>query len=262
MDYVDKLRHRFDYAYNKTSEEAKRAAEKQKKYYDKRVRYIKLEPGDRVLIRNVGLRGKQKLADIWDKHPYLVKSQPVQGIPVYEVQQENSRAKSKLLHRNMLLPFNGLPVPTAPKPPKATQRPVIVSEDSYQADSSSSSTEDFSTPAEQRVRRYVIPQRRRQTPKTSSEQNYGGSSKQASGSGVRTDHVAFHASPDPGNWLQTSSSISSRSSSPDQRPRRGSRARGPPLWMRTGEWQIQHQPYIIDVDPFQISEKKSSVIKK
>ena len=255
MDYVDKLRHRLDYAYNKASEEAKRAAEKQKKYYDKRVRYIKLEPGDRVLIRNVGLRGKQKLADIWDKHPYLVKSQPVQGIPVYEVQQENSRAKSKLLHRNMLLPFNGLPVPTVPKPPKATQRPVIPSEDSYQADSSSSSTENFSTPVEQRVGRYVIPQRRRQTPKSTSEQSYGGTSKQTSGSGVKTDHVAFHASPDPGYSLQTSSSISSRSSSPDQRPRRGSRARGPPLWMRTGDWQIQHQPYIIDVDPFQISEK-------
>ena len=125
---------------------------------DKRVRYIKLEPGDRVLIRNVGLRGKQKLADIWDKHPYLVKSQPVPGTPVYEVQQENSGAKTKLLHRNMLLPFNGLPVPTVPKFPKATQRPVIVSEDSYQTDSSSSSTEDFSTRAEQRVRRYVIPQ--------------------------------------------------------------------------------------------------------
>ena len=46
MDYVDKLRHGLDYAYNKASEEAKRAAEKQKKYYDKRVRYIKLEPGD------------------------------------------------------------------------------------------------------------------------------------------------------------------------------------------------------------------------
>ena len=174
---------------------------------------------------------------------------------MYEVQQENSRAKSKLLHRNMLLPFNGLPVPTVPKPPKATQRPVIPSEDSYQADSSSSSTEDFSTPAEQRVRRYVIPQRRRQTPESTSEHSYGGTSKQASGSGIGTDHVAFHASPDPGYSQQSSSSISSsRSSSPDQRPRRGSRPRGPPLWMRTGDWQIQHQPYIIDVDPFQISE--------
>ena len=57
MDYVDKLRQRLDYAYNKASEEAKRSAEKQKKYYDQRVKYIKLEPGDRVLIRNVGLRG-------------------------------------------------------------------------------------------------------------------------------------------------------------------------------------------------------------
>ena len=29
-------------------------------------------PGDRVLIRNVGLKGKNKLADKWDKDVYLI----------------------------------------------------------------------------------------------------------------------------------------------------------------------------------------------
>ena len=60
-------------------------------------------------VRNVGLKGRQKLADIWDKYPYIVKSQPINDIPVFEVQQEHSPSKTRLLHRNMLLPFSGLP---------------------------------------------------------------------------------------------------------------------------------------------------------
>ena len=158
-DYVDKLKQRLDYAYNKASEETKRSAKKQKQYYDRKVKHFRLEPGDRVLVRNVGLKGKQTLADIWDKHPCIIKSQTVPGIPVHEVQQENSRARSKLLHRNMLLPFYGLPVPTEPKPHRPIRpQQVTTIEDAYEADSSSSSTED---PIDKIVPRYVIPQRRR-----------------------------------------------------------------------------------------------------
>ena len=254
MDYVDKLRQRLDYAYNKASEEAKRSAEKQKKYYDQRVKYIKLEPGDRVLIRNVGLRGKQKLADIWDKYPYIVKSQPVPGIPIYEVQQENSRAKSKLLHRNMLLPFNGLPIPTVPKPPKATRRPVVISDDSYQADSSSSSTEDSPESIERQVPRYVIPQRRGQKAKSSIDKSSCGLVMEDSRARRDRDQQALSASPYGSYSRQSSSSLSSTSSSPENKPRRGLRQRRPPQWMRTNDWQIQQQPYIIHVDSSQIVE--------
>ena len=87
-DYVDRLKERLGVAYRTANEEAKAAARKQKKYYDKKVRHFRLQPGDRVLVRNVGLKGRQKLADIWDKYPYIVKSQPIHDIPVYEVQRE------------------------------------------------------------------------------------------------------------------------------------------------------------------------------
>ena len=111
----------------------------------------------------MGLKGKQKLADIWGKNPYIVKSQPVPNILVYEVQEENSRAKRKLLHRNMLLPFCGMPVPQEPKTPKQIQlRNVISSDDAYQADSSSSSQEERVDELELTVPRYKIPQRRNQ----------------------------------------------------------------------------------------------------
>ena len=91
QDYSDELQHRLEYAYNIASEEARKAAKKHKKYYDQKVRHVQLIPGDRVLIRKVGLKGKQKLADIWDKEPYILKCQPVANIPVYEVQLENSK---------------------------------------------------------------------------------------------------------------------------------------------------------------------------
>ena len=108
-DYVDRLKEHLNAAYKTVNDEAKLAARKQKNYFDRKVRLVRLQPGDRLLVRNVGLKGKQKLADIWDKYPYIVMSQPIEDIPVYEVQRENDPLKEKLLHRNMLLPFRGLP---------------------------------------------------------------------------------------------------------------------------------------------------------
>ena len=70
-----------------------------------------IEPGDRVLIRKVGLKGRQKLAYKREDHSYVVKSQPLPDIPVYRVQKEHSNSPCKHLHRNMLLQFVGLPCP-------------------------------------------------------------------------------------------------------------------------------------------------------
>ena len=108
-DYVDKLKQRLAFAYDTASKEVRKNAEKQKQFYDLRVRQSTLEPGDWVLVRNVGLRGKQKLADQWEHDTYIVKRQPISEIPVFEVVKENS--KEKKIHRNMLLPFMGLPCP-------------------------------------------------------------------------------------------------------------------------------------------------------
>ena len=67
-------------------------------------------PGDRVLIRNVGLKGKNKLADKWEKDVYLIVEQPNKQIPVYVVKREHGRGATKMLHRNLLLPFMALPL--------------------------------------------------------------------------------------------------------------------------------------------------------
>lgn len=76
-----------------------------KNRYDLGVRGAPIEIGDQVLIRNVGLKGKQKLADRWGPDIYIVKSQPNRDIPVYSLSKEDGSGGEKILHRNMLLPL-------------------------------------------------------------------------------------------------------------------------------------------------------------
>ena len=63
-----------------------------------------------MLVKNVGIRGKHKIGDRWEKKPYVVIDQPNDDIPVYEVWLQNTRSrKTRLLHRILLLPFMCLP---------------------------------------------------------------------------------------------------------------------------------------------------------
>ncbi len=59
-EYIRKLSDRLDKAYAEATKEAKKSAKKQKRVYDKNVRSSLLHPGDRVLLRNVSIRGKHE----------------------------------------------------------------------------------------------------------------------------------------------------------------------------------------------------------
>ena len=171
-EYIRKLQERLHYAYNKAQEAAKRSAAGHKAHYDLKVRDSVLHPGDRVLVRNVGLRGKQKLADRWERQAYIVKCQPNPDIPVYEVQLENSRSrKARTLHRNLLLPFMFLP---RGKQRQSGVEPEIAVDviadhgignesrdiDDSVMESDNESVSDTASQNENQVPRYVIPMRR------------------------------------------------------------------------------------------------------
>lgn len=83
-----------------------------------------LEPGDRVLVRNVRLRGKHKLADRWEAEVYVVVS-CTGDLPVYTVCPERKKGPLRTLHRDLLLPCGFLPVstPERPTPPPVMKRP-------------------------------------------------------------------------------------------------------------------------------------------
>ena len=184
---------------------------KYKKYYDEKVRQTVLEPGDRVLVRNVGLKGCHKIADRWQRHPYIVVSQLVPDIPIYRVKKEHSNPPAKLLHRNMLLPFIGLPSPdddeeTAAKKTRPQNNRAEAANDVTDDSYPSSSSDDLSDDEPEREPhvvlrppRYPLPDRntrsRTNIPRTST----------------------------------TDSRIQQRGL------RRGTRARRPPQWIQNGD---------------------------
>ena len=63
-----------------------------------------------------------KLADKWQKQHYIVTSQPIPDIPINEVQREKDHPKPKSVHRNMILPFVGLPCPKDKEEPEKPPR--------------------------------------------------------------------------------------------------------------------------------------------
>ena len=102
QDYAGSLKERLAYAYDAAARKARRNATRHKENYDRKIGFAKLEPGDSVFVRNVGIRGKQKLVDIWEHSLILSNaSQCIEGIPIYEVYREAScNPKIRLLHRN------------------------------------------------------------------------------------------------------------------------------------------------------------------
>ena len=210
-------------AYEAAAREAAINADKHKQLYDRKVRNSVLEPGDRVLVEKVGLKGRQKLADVWENHTYIVKHQIVPDIPVYEVQQEGSNKKARTLHRNMLLPFEGLPVFAEPDPPKQSKakEPVLESSDDP-GDSSVSSSEEADNCREIRPK-YIPPHRRRK------------------------QHNKTSAMGDKESRQECELSTDSENSRP--RRRRGKRIRYTPERYQAPDWRAVNNTHIIHVNP-------------
>ena len=107
--YVAELKERLSAAYRLASTKIAKAQESQKLHYDLKTRGATIEVGDRVLVRNVKIRGKHKIADKWEEGVYEVVNQPNPDIPVYDVRSEEGRGPIRTLHRNLLLPISSIP---------------------------------------------------------------------------------------------------------------------------------------------------------
>lgn len=113
-EYVHKLRQRLQESYALAANRARKRGEQNKTRFDAKIRAAELVTGDRVLVRNVNIRGKHKLADRWERAIHVVVKRINEG-PVYVVKPERGSGPHRTLHRDLLLPCGFLPFDVAPE---------------------------------------------------------------------------------------------------------------------------------------------------
>ena len=104
--YVKKLKDSLEQAYRAASAAVAKASQKGKELYDLRVRGSNPVIGDRVLVKNLGLKGKHKLADKWESTIYIVVDRPNKDIPVFTIEPVSGDGRKRNIHRNLLLPIS------------------------------------------------------------------------------------------------------------------------------------------------------------
>lgn len=107
-EYVKGLRQRLQESYSLAAKNSQKMGEKNKARFDKKVRAAELFEGDRVLVRNVNIRGKHKLSDRWEQEIHVVVRR-IRDSPVYVVKPETGEGRHRTLHRDLLLPCGFLP---------------------------------------------------------------------------------------------------------------------------------------------------------
>lgn len=103
--YVEKLKEDLQRAFQLANRAADKLHLRNKKAYDQKVRFQSIEVGDRVLLRNLGLKGKHKLESSWSSVPYVVVGK-LPSVPVYRLKPEDGKGGVKTMHRDHLLPIS------------------------------------------------------------------------------------------------------------------------------------------------------------
>ena len=272
--YIAALRERLRHAHEVVQARLKGKGEASQKWYAKKVRGATLQLGDQVLLRQIGLQGKNKLADRWQEEVYVVTSQPNASIPVFSVRRLDGRGKVKTVHRNLLLPVRSVPTPIPSKPKSVlSQTPIMtrsrtrlrdINDRAPRSDSSPESVQSHDTVST------VVPQ-----PQTSvvawkadssldldedvtsvlldesvvRSEDGGTADRSSEGGDQEADISESDSEMDPGNestgQMRLSPDGPSNSgtgsvpfSSTEVRPRRIVRPRRQPGWMRSGEWDV------------------------
>ena len=118
-EYVDKWKFAMKEAYSLALKNTSKSATDGKQQYDRKVRFSKLQPGDRVLVRNLSERGGPgKLRSYWEQQIHVVIEQRG-DLPIYKVNPEGQPGKSRVLHRNLLLPCDFLAAETQESMPQS-----------------------------------------------------------------------------------------------------------------------------------------------
>ena len=100
QEYVEKWGRRMAEAYDIASRNASKSADRGKRQYDKKRYGPTLQVGSRVLVRNVTERGGPgKIRSYWEDNIYVIKGQKGEDSPLFEVEPECGRGRTRILHR-------------------------------------------------------------------------------------------------------------------------------------------------------------------
>ena len=109
--HIEKWRKAMTEAYELAGKKSSEVGTRAKQRYDRFLRSSVLLPGDRVLVRYLSKRGGPgKLRSHWEDNFHIVVSHKGEDSPVYEVKPDVGTGGNRILHRNLLLPCNNLPV--------------------------------------------------------------------------------------------------------------------------------------------------------
>lgn len=110
QSYAHKWTKRMQDAYRVVQQNTQKASSKGKVQHGKRMGSVVLQPGDRVLVRNLKERGGPgKLRSYWEDQIHVTVRRMGENSPVYQVRPENSNHGLRTLHRNLLLACDSLP---------------------------------------------------------------------------------------------------------------------------------------------------------
>ena len=105
-EYIQNWKKQMTQAYEMTSKHLNNRKNKDMERRDNSKRCaLGLEPGDRVLIRNMSQRGGTgKLRNFWEEKVHkVIQAMDEEGIVIKVQQDDDSKAKPRILHRNMLM---------------------------------------------------------------------------------------------------------------------------------------------------------------
>ncbi|XP_062372262.1 retrovirus-related Pol polyprotein from transposon 412 isoform X1 [Sardina pilchardus] len=105
--YVEELKRDLQSAYELAAKSATQVHLRNKRNYERVLRNQVLSKGDRVLLKNLGLKGKHKLQSRWNSLPYVV-VEKLPDLPVYRVRPESGMGKLRTIHRDNILPIGSL----------------------------------------------------------------------------------------------------------------------------------------------------------
>ena len=221
---VKEMREALEWAWTKAAETDKTKKEKRKLYYDRKVRGATLEPGDRVLVKEVAFDRPHKIQDKWSQEIYEVQSRTQPDMPVYRIRPIDG-GRERTLHRNLLFPVQIVRDPalrnqTAPVPKVKTspppEKPVVVSDDASEKVGDTASSEVESESDDEEFETTVFVERQ----SVDIEPPVGIIETPPAPSPPRPEPPVL--SPPP----------------PVPAPRASNRQRQPPTWMRSGEYAL------------------------